>query len=79
MAILQLVRCDQCAKDTWLESRPNQHAMQVSGGTFISTDYVVPAKIKQVDGRHFCSWACVATYAADQAKPLDRDGVGTEG
>lgn len=72
MAILHLVRCDACGEDTPMDMSHTVNTQTVvqgpNGATWPQSDRMlsVPSTIKQIDGRHFCSWACVANYAETQ-------------
>lgn len=71
MAILHLVRCDSCGKDTPMQVSVSSWTMTArTGGQSIplpqASDYSIPPSIKQVGGQHFCSWPCVGRFAAQQ-------------
>jgi hypothetical protein len=66
--ILHLVQCDGCGETQPVgviaasAERVNMNGRPIHEGL----TFIVPSKVKQIDGKHLCSWACVANYAETQ-------------
>lgn len=63
--ILHIVRCDECKAEKGLSySMPRVHLNTIET---MQGGYAVPEPYMTIDGRHFCSYTCLAQYANKRA------------
>ena len=79
MAILHIVRCDACSTEADLipvYSSSSGYTVSASSAADLTylpqtpLRYDVPSGWLQVDGKQFCSWACLAGYADKRMREL---------